>query len=70
MEVVLKTFIEFSIQQDGVLWYVYVMGKRIGDGSRTRRTAAKRQAWLLSGIQDLIEAVDLMEDKAWKESGK
>jgi len=70
MEVVLKTFIEIGFKQDGGLWYVFVMGKRIGDGSRTRRTAEKRFNWLKSGLQDLIEAIDLVEDKAWKESGK
>ena len=70
MEVVLKTTIEIEIRKDGANWYVFVMGKRIGDGTHTRRAARARQAWVMSGIQDLIEAVDMMEDKAWKESGK
>ena len=70
MEVILKTIIPITTAQDDGSWYVYVMGKRIGSGSGTRRAAAKRARWISSGIQDIIEAVGLMEDQAWKESGK
>ena len=66
----MKTIINITTAQDGGKWYVYLVGKRIGTGTRTRRAAKERQAWLSSGVQDLIEAVGLMGDQAWKESGK
>jgi len=70
MEVVLETTITIDVEQDGGLWYVFVVGKRIGIGSLTRYVAQERASWLADGIQDLVEAADLMHDRAWKEAGK
>ena len=66
----METFIDTDVKKEGNLWYVFIMDKRIGDGSHDREAAEALQRWLVSGLQDLTDAVMNILDKAFAETGK
>lgn len=64
----METDIEIEVNEDGGLFYVYILGKRIGRGASTREIADALARWVRSAAQDWCDIYSDILDKAFKEN--
>ena len=68
-EIEVQTNIETDVREDGGLFYVYILDRRIGRGSHSREASEALQRWVVSGLQDFVDVFADILDKAFKETG-
>ncbi len=64
----METDIDIEVNEDGGLFYVYILGKRIGRGASTRAIADALARWVRSGIQEWCDINPIILDKAFGEN--
>ena len=69
-EIEVETYIETKVREEDGLFYVFILDRRIGRGSRSREAAEALQRWVVSGLQDLMDVICDILDKAFKETGQ
>jgi hypothetical protein len=67
MEIVMETEVDHDVRKEDKLWYVFVMDRRVGRGTRDKHAAEALDRWVGTALQDLVDvAADALE-AAWKE---
>lgn len=64
----METDINIEVNEDGGLFYVYILGKRIGHSTTNRAVAEALARWVSSGIQEWVDIYSDILDKAFKEN--
>jgi hypothetical protein len=70
MEIVMETEVDHDVRKEDGLWYVFVLGRRVGRGARDEHAAQALNRWVGTAMQDLIDVFADVLDKAFKETGK
>ena len=63
----METEIEHNVRKTDGLWYVYILDRPIGRGTRDKHAAEALNRWIGTAMQDIVDVFSDVLDKAWKE---
>ena len=63
----METEIDHSIRKEDGLWYVIILDRRVGRGTRDEHVAEALNRWVGSALQDITDVFADILEKAWKE---
>ena len=65
--IVLETQIEHDVRKEDGLWYVFILDRRVGRGSRDKHAAEALNRWVGTALQDMMDVFADILDRAWSE---
>ena len=66
----METMVHFDVEETNGVYYINILGSRIGKGFKDKNVAGVVLRWLNGALQDLIDVYSKIVDKAFKESEK
>jgi hypothetical protein len=67
MELQMETEIDHDVREEGGLWYVFILDRRVGRGAVDKHAAEALNRWVGTAMQDIVDVFADVLDKAWKE---